>query len=1501
MASDRVAFFLNGRRVELHSPAPDLLLIDYLRSPEVGLTGAKKGCGQGGCGACTVILSRWDAAAEKVVHRSINSCLRPVCALDGLSVTTVEGTSGVDQGPAPHMSHQVSYSRMAMQPHHELPELAPAADEARAHLETRADVSGHPTRFTASGPAAQPPDGAPHVLMNPVAHRLAMNNGTQCGYCTTGFVMNMSALLASNQQPTQRQIEDVFDGNLCRCTGYRPILTGMKTFASDWTPEDEKERMKCLADDPSQTQPVSEKVIIPFPESAKTEPAPVSVDGNPAWTTPVDLQELARILSANRDKKVRMVHGNTSFGIYKQEYEQAELLVDIRLVPDLYGWTATAEELQFGAATTYSELIEGLASLSADSTDWTATSWGALEHMARRTAGTIVRNAATVGGNTMLVLEHIHRSEPFPSDLLTALVAVGARVEYLDLSTGKPARRSVEDLVEACAADAGLSSRIVLVRYEIPSSSATDTVCAQKVALREINSHSLVNATSRLRIGPRQEVQSATLVFGGIAPFPWRARKTEEFVQGAPLSLQRFGGIAQVLRAEVAGELATWRDRMAGLPDEGISDEYRVDLAVAFAYRAIVNALLSNAPDSVPPDVRSAGEFSWGRWPVSRGIQRYEIQDWKAPVSQPYVKIMSMYQASGLVHYTHEIPVPPTAVNAAFVLGTRALANFFLKIPGNDAAASREDLCRHLQERFPEFVDLVTHEQVPPGGMNLQGMGSDQPLFAVDRISYVGQAIALAIAPTEQQAIRIAEYVTTECIGYQPVDWPAPWDKPVLSLDKAIALGSVFPDYPASAPFVSHIWRIVRPGSSFEWVDDSRQPLDREPSVRSCRLGTAPCEVVETVQSAGGQVHFYMETQSCVATPLDAGRMLVQPSTQSPMEMHQTSSMALGVQANRVEVRVRQVGGGYGGKTEPARFVAGPAAVAAQFLKRPVRLVLPRESDSALIGKRHPYYGSCQIAIDTGSERPEDKGIIRGFAGRMWGDGGAFYDCSFIVSNCIQMRADNAYKVDNFSNQIDVCRTNTAPNTAFRAFGDIQGKLITENAIADAAWAVGMRPEEVREKNLYERGDVTPFGQALSYCYMRQVWHYLKEVCKYNTKLAAVEKFNAQNKWRKRGIAMVPVKYGSGYNFVQIEQAAAHLAVYSSDGSIVINQGGVDMGQGLITKAEQVASYILNVPFDLIHVDGPDTRIVPNPTSSGASTGTTYSAEAVKQICEILRARMSEFGYSLLRAKGEQWCRQNHVDFWNYGDKGWAAEVPGPGAATKLIWQNLVQQAYAQRIDLTVAHNVPMHGGETPTPALAYKPMDQQKAIPGIAVDEQAMPGGAVDNFTGFTYSAACSVVEVDILTGETKVLSSDLVYDIGWSLNAALDVGQVEGAFVQGIGYVLTEYLVHQPDGEEQGRLNTLNTWRYKPPATTTIPLELNTYLFPRSKAPDVPDNPSDVLSSKEVGEPPLVLATTVFFAVKDAVRASRVERKLSGLFTMDSPATVQEVRRACEVGLED
>ncbi len=1530
--ANQVSFYLNGKEVSIQDPSPDLLLIDYLRSPEVALAGPKKPCGQGGCGGCTVILSNWNPAEKEIEHRAINSCLRPVCALGGLVVTTVEGTGAARRPNPAHPDHAPTYSRGGAPI-----EAPPLPAIVQAHLQTEAKrkevqasvklalgvlaKSHEPELKEVGEEAAEHPSCAVHEGMNPVAYRLAMNNGSQCGYCSVGFVMNMSEFIVNNPNATKKEIEDIFDGNICRCTGYRAILTGMKTFASDWTAEDEKHRMKCLGDAGCQAQKPA-ALVIPFPDAAKAPPEPVSVQhGKQTWYTPVTLNELVKIIDKNRDKKLRLVHGNTGYGIYKEEYLESEVMVDIRLIPDFYAEPKVRKgALHVGSGINYNDLIEAIeVELKAKDLPVSSRLW-AMQFMARRTAGRIVRNAASLGGNTMLVLKHIAQGtgEPFPSDIFTTLVAVEARIEYLDISTGRQRRveSTVEELVQKVVADPKLADNIILISYDLPLGERREVTLAQKVALRDVNAHSIVNVSTRFELGRDLTVEGTTIVFGGIAPYPWHAKETGRAMKGNKLSLAEMPRLAEILEREVLAELKRWTARMKGLPSEGFTDQYRAQLAVSFLYKAVVNALL---PDkgAVPEDIRSSGIITWGRWPASDGTQHYDdSQKWKQPVGQPYIKLTAMYQTSGQLHYTHELPVPPLTVNGAFVQSSRALANFHFIIPGKKEEVTILELRHHLSEFSPAFVDLITANEIKDGGINFQGMGGDQPLFAVDQVRYLGQSIAMVLAKTEQDAIDIALYATKNCIAYTPVVWPkqpAPpdgkrwnkeWYEPILDLEQAIAMGSIFADAPASAPFATHIWKITRPGSRFDWMTPDKDPLDRKIVNRTGSVDGLSCQVIESTQINGGQAHFYMEPQACIALPADERRIIVKPSTQSPMEMHATTAMALGIEYHRIDVQVPAVGGGFGGKTEQARFVVGPTAVAAYSSKQPVRVAVPREADTIMIGKRHAYYGQYQIAVDRGLSNPEDKGIIRGFQTKMWGDGGAFYDCSFIVSNCIQLRADNAYKVANFENQLDVCRTNTAPSTAMRAFGDVQGKNIIENAIDDAAFSLGMRPEVLREKNFYDRGDVTPFGQALSYCYMKDVWKYLKEISKFHEKLRAVEEFNKKNRWRKRGLGMIPVKYGSGYNFVQIEQAAAIISINQGDGSVIIHQGGIEMGQGLTTQIVQVASYVLNVPMEMIYVETTRTSVTPHPTSTGGSTGTTYNGTAVKRTCETLSARLMEFAYEMLKENGPGYCKQQNIDFWNYGQQGWAAEIEtvvNGKKVKKLIWQYLVQLAYSKRVNLIANFTAPIQGGTTPVPAMTFKSAKDQPVIPGIELSQPGPISGIVDSFVGFTYSGACSVVEVDILTGEVKILSADIVYDMGWSLNPAIDIGQVEGAFIQGVGYLLTEKLVFEQEGPEKGRLNSVNTWRYKPPAVTTIPLEMNVHLFPRDIAKNVPEDPNDLFSSKEIGEPPLVLSNSVFFAVKDAVRASRLERNLNGLFRMDAPATVQEVRRACDVSIND
>lgn len=1445
-----ISFYLNTQLVTLQAPDPSLMLVDYLRSPKVGLTGPKKPCGQGGCGSCAVVLSHWDADQGKAVHQPINSCLRPVAALNGLSVTTIEGTGRVDR------------------------------------------------------------------VMNKVAYTLAKNNGTQCGYCTNGWVMTMTGFLANNPtRRTKQDIENVFDGNLCRCTGMRPILSGMKTFASDWTKEDQVNLMQCEIDPAFDPNAVADTVTIPFPDDAK-KPVPAAYyhrDGH-VWFEARSLSDLSLILSDKTlPRPIRLVNGNTSYGIYKDEVLKAGTRIDINGISSIQNVTSNTEGLTIGAGATYTQLLDFLEETGRNDLS------DPIFYMARRTAGKLVRDAATVGGNVMLMLSHIHEGEPFPSDLSTALTGLGSLVRYVDLTNFSSSEISLQDLIRRCVNNPAQASELLLLNFFVTDTAEKPVTLAQKTALRSVNSHSIVNATTKLTlvrpiaedtegklkdanaktVGP-SSVTDVSLIFGGLAPYPWRAVETEKALKGQTLTDAVINNALRCLAKEISAQLPDWTARTATLPSEGFTDVYRITLAQSFTYRAIINAEMKEGSGKVPPALQSAGQPMWGKWGVSDGSQSYQTDLYPSPLSRPYLKLMAMHQAQGETLYTHEQSLPNRGWEGALIQSAIALGSYEWSLPTQAAqgscqtVTSETEIAEYLKQQFAGFRQLITAQDLPPGGVNDQGGGGDQPLFSIGPIQYEGQCIALVLAESEREAQEIASFVQANCLAY--TDNGA---KAILSFGEAIPNGQIFPDCPASKNYLTHIWKVTRPASALDWVPALPAVADRTTYLdRDVTVDGVSCTVISNAVETGSQLHFYMETQSCLAWQGGDSTLHLRPSTQSPTAVMGTVQSATTYPANRIEIKVPQVGGAYGGKTEQSRFVPAVTAVAALASSRPVRLVLSRESDSAMIGRRHPLYGRAAIAID-------ETGVIRGFSASMWIDGGAYYDCSFVVADCIQLRIDNAYNIANYQTQIDVCRTNKAPNTAYRAFGDIQGTLLLESAVEDAAVSLGIDPADLREKNLYQLGQSTPGGQTLPYCYLQEVWDYAKKVSDYDAKRKAVSAYNAANKWTKRGLCLMPLKYGSGFNLTMLEQASALVNVFSSDASVLIRQGGVDMGQGMITMLAQIAAYELNIPLEIIQIDNSDTTVIPNPTSTGASTGTQYNGEAVKQACAVLRKRLEAFCFEQRKTRGEQACVEAHIDFWNH-DTGWNTIIENKSGATGnnqkvSIWEKIISEAYGARVNLQAQVNAQIPGGTANVPNVTFKPYDQQPTGTGIPIDEKGPFSESVNAYVGFTYNAACAEVEVDILTGETKVLDVDIIYDMGKSLNPAIDIGQIEGGFIQGLGYVLTEDMVfqetHVEGGPARGKMNTQNTWRYKPPAVETVPLKMNVSLFPRELAKAVPENPYTLLSSKESGEPPLVLANAVFLAIKEAVRASRVERGKSPYFQFDAPATVQAVAQACEV----
>ena len=837
-------FYVNGNPVVVRDVDPTVLLVDWLRSPDVGLTGTKKGCDQGGCGACTIMLSSWNDETKTVDRRAVNSCLRPICTLDGMEVTTTEGT------------------------------------------------------------------GSSRTSLSPVQYRIAKENGTQCGYCTPGFVMNMYSFLASNPggKPTQDEIEGIFDGNICRCTGYHSILYGMRHFASDWSPADEKDCLVTVVD-PAEVVPVQDAINPIFPAALEKAPRAVHYERDGFhWYRPLTLAGVHEILRQHPDSKnVRLVVGNTSIGVYSAYVENPHVLIDVSHVPELYGITHPADGITVGAATTYSDFLRFLDVAVVRAPEPMRAGLEAMRFMGEHTAGMIVRNAASLAGNTMLAVRHVNEGDPFPSDMFTAFSALGTEIE---VSVGDTVRcMPILDFAAEYQTSSELRDHAVLLRYRVPATRANEWVRCYKTALRKENAHSIVNAGIRVRFDD-DTVAEASIILGGIGPIAFHAALAEAELIGKAWTNETLNQALLALRRDVELNLEQNRERMSSLLDEGFSDIYKLHLAEGYFYQFWVWV----AGDGVPANVRSAGART--PRPVTKGTQNYEKDTSEYPVNLPMIKLGAFLQASGEAIYTHDLPLPRLGYEGAAVTSMSALANISYKIPSrradslDDSAARRlddsqpatiDELVTYLQGIYPGFFDYVTARDVPnPSGAQHTSGAIADPIFAGDQVTSYGQLIGVVLAEDEQLAQRIANFIATQCIEY------AAAGDPILTFDDALAQNSIYPDVPY---FPNHIWKVQRPNSELAWADGAEET----------EVNSVACRVVRGMQQAGSQLHYYMETHSALALPGEANQMVIHASTQSPDSIHSDAAQALGVPTTAIDVRVDRVGGGYGGKTTRSR------------------------------------------------------------------------------------------------------------------------------------------------------------------------------------------------------------------------------------------------------------------------------------------------------------------------------------------------------------------------------------------------------------------------------------------------------------------------------------------------------------------------------------------------------------------------------------------------------
>jgi len=705
----------------------------------------------------------------------------------------------------------------------------------------------------------------------------------------------------------------------------------------------------------------------------------------------------------------------------------------------------------------------------------------------------------------------------------------------------------------------------------------------------------------------------------------------------------------------------------------------------------------------------------------------------------------------------------------------------------------------------PGVVRVLTADDVP--GINDAGTKDDEPLFPREAM-YYGHALVWVLGETAEAARLGAAAVTVE---YAPL--PS-----LITVPEAIAAGS------------------------FQGMPRTVERGDPEGA-----LATAPF-VFEGVTEVGGQEHFYLETHASFAIRDSEGQYFVQCSTQHPTETQEIIAHVLGVASNEVTVQSLRMGGAFGGKEMQPHGLAAIAALGAKLTGRAVRLRLNRTQDLTMTGKRHPFHITWRAGFD-------DAGALLALDATLTSDGGWCLDLSEPVMSRALCHIDNAYWIPHVRALGRVAKTHKTSNTAFRGFGGPQGVFVIEDILGQVAPVLGIDPIELRRKNFYQPGQVTPYGQPVKDAgRMHSIWDQLRHEGDIDARRAAAAAFNADSEHIKRAIAMTPIKFGISFNFTAFNQAGALVHVYK-DGSVLVNHGGTEMGQGLHTKMLQVAATALGLPLHAVRLAPTRTDKVPNTSATAASSGADLNGAAVKNACEQIRGRMAVVAGRMLGVEA--------------GDVRFSGGyVTGSGAQLPLTFTEVAAAAYHERVQLFAA---------------GYYRTE------GLHWDAERMTGSP---FKYFAYGAAATEVELDGFTGACRVRRVDIVHDVGDSLSPMIDIGQIEGGFVQGVGWLTLEELRWDTgDGPNRGRLLTQSASTYKLPSFSEMPEEFNVRFFADAREEGA------VYGSKAVGEPPLMLAFSAREAIREAVAAFGPAGRT---VVLGSPATAEAVFWAVQASRE-
>ncbi len=1139
-------------------------------------------------------------------------------------------------------------------------------------------------------------DGSPH----PAQLAMVKHHGSQCGFCTPGIVVSLAESCHTPCPPIRAGLAPDLCGNLCRCTGYRPI----RDAALEATKIRDQDLPTLPAPDPRGTPEVS---------SGK------------GWRFlhPTTLEQLLDL--REQFPEAPLLGGGTELGVEISKHARRfPVLIATRGVAELRRITISDGRWHVGAAATLTEIGEALDG-----------SIPAIDEVLRWFGSRQIRHRATLAGN-------LATASPI-GDFAPLLLVIGGRVEVRSRSGTRviPLEAWFQSYRRTALAAGEL---ITDISFDATASTAAEAIPDLEIRFEKISRRremdiSSLSLAARIQRSNTGEMVDVRLACGGMAGTPLR-------LPGIETLLSHSSGAAAPDESTL---LTALEAELSPISDLRASREYRLRVLAGLLRELI------RPPEQRERHFRADVDFAPSEiWPQA---------EWSRELTHE----SGLAHANGSAEYVDDRARDLGILDAWIVRSPTASARN-LRI---DASAARA---------VHGVLAVLTATDIP--GRNQIGcVLEDEVLLATETLEYHGQPVAVVIGESVEACRSAGALVRLE---YEEVP-------PILDAATALDRGRLF------AP-----WQVIERG-------DVKGALDHSTHRFSGQF------------SSGGQDHFYLETHAALARVDREGGVHIECSTQHPSENQTLIAQVLGLPRNQVVVESPRMGGGFGGKETQATIIAALAALGAWTQGRPVRLMLDRDEDMRITGKRHPFFSRFEVGHD-------EDGRIFAADIDLVANAGWSADVSLSVVEVAVLHVDNASYIPHFRVRGAAVRTNLPSNTAFRGFGAPQGILVMEEILDRVARRVGRPPHEVRQLNFYQReGDaaITHYGQLQPDFRLGKIWQHLLETSQFDQRREEILQWNATKRDVRRGLAITPVKYGVGFSFSALNQAGALVLVYA-DGSIQVNHGGTEMGQGLHTKLLGVVLRELGVKRSQVRMMRTRTDKVPNTSATAASSGADLNGAALVDACRTLRQRLAPPACTLFLERFQRSVHPNELCF---------AQGQISVGSDSVSFADVVNRAYWERIPLSATGFFRM---------------------PDVHFDREK---GRGQPFAYFAYGAAVAEVEVDGLTGDFQVRRMDVFHDAGNSLNPGIDRGQIEGGIVQGIGWLTREDLRF----DQRGVLLSHGASSYLIPAFSDAPRDFRVSLLPDAHEPKA------IHGGKSTGEPPIMLAIAVREALRDAVAA--------------------------------